>query len=276
MREVQITVLGQVAKESERGETFDQSANRLQLWNMKTSEGMHPRKRQPSPKAEAFERLRFYWRTRHPNEEWSPEYEPTITPFLKKSVDGGIPRVIEALRVYSDEDAQAFIDCYDSLTQTDQRLLSLEEISAGAALDPMRLGEIVCAALFHYGLLKTGLLLSSHLPRVVEKSLSLAKTDKGVHDREMMLKAGGVLPIPKSAQCVIVNNAHSEPERKPGTRNPLWKDAGQRLREFYDLTKPKRLPSPPSAPVEPGGHFDRLQAETAEIIRNDESIWKPK
>lgn len=229
--------------------------------------------RMRNSKAEALARLKAYWAAERPEdgdeEEWSPEAEPEISPYLRSSVLGGIPKAIEALRFHEEEDAQAFLECWDSRTATDRRYLRIEDVAHASGIGSLRLAEMLQTALYLYGERRINMLFSTHLPAVVEKSLSLAQTDKGVYDREMMLKAGKILPVNKNAQSVIINNAEREPERKPGQANPIWKDSGQRLREFYELTDPKRLPSPAAAPAAPGGHISQLQEQTAELLQDE-------
>lgn len=219
-------------------------------------------------KQEAMDRLKAYWEKDHPDEEWEPESEPVITPLLK-AVEGGIPRVIEALRAHDDSDAESFIEVFDSLSETDKALVPIEAVSFAASIGSLRLAEVAQTALFLHGQMRTKFLLATGIPAIVEKSIKIAKTVKGLADREMMLKAGGVLPVPKGAQIAIQNNYGAEKEEK-SSNTPAWKDSGDRLREFHDLTEPKRLPSPSSPPISIGGHIDHMQAETVEILRGDD------
>ena len=218
-------------------------------------------------KAEAMARLRAYWEESHEGEEWCPEKEPIITPLLK-AVEGGIPRVLEALRMHDDDDAQAFIDVYDNLSASDRIHLRTEDMAFACGIGSLRLAEVCQTAVFLYGKARTNLLLASHLPSVVEKSLKLAKTSKGVYDREMMLKAGKILPVPKGAQFTF-NVPESEEKEEKADSVPAWRSSEDRLKEFQALTDPKRLPSPAGSPMSLGGHVDQLQAETVEILRGE-------
>lgn len=223
-------------------------------------------KKKRSRKSEALARLKAYWEKDHPDEEWEPESEPIITPLLK-AVEGGIPRVIEALRAHDDDDAETFLLALESIVPSDRKSLNLESIAYASGIGSLRLAEVAQTALFLYGQMRTKLLLSSGIPAIVEKSIKLAKTSKGLYDREMMLKAGGVLPVPKGAQIAIQNN-FGEKEEKPQPGG-AWKDSGERLREFHDMTQPKRLPSPAAPPINIGGHIDRMQEQTVEILRGE-------
>jgi hypothetical protein len=201
----------------------------------------------------------------HEGEEWEAEDEPLITPMLK-AVDGGVGHVLTALRSHDDDDARSFCELYDSLTASDKCSLSIEQIAFASGLGSLRLAEIAQTALFLYGQMQTKMILSSGIPAIVQKSMKVAKTTKGLADREWMLKAGGVLPMPKGAQIAIQNVYANPDEDRPAA--PAWREADERLREFHDMTEPKRLPSPESTPMTIGGHIDTMQAETVELLRD--------
>lgn len=215
----------------------------------------------------ALKRLRERWEKENPNEEWEPENEPIVTPMLR-SVEGGIPHVIEALRAHDDDDARIFLRTLDEAGATDRKNLPVEAVAFAAGIGSLRLGELCQSAIFLFDGMKTKMLLASGLPAIVSRSIQMAKTPRGLHDREMMLKAGGVLPVPKGAQIHIQNLNASEKEEEAPTR-PLWREAEARLREIHDLTEPKRLPSAESRPVTIGGRLDHLQDETIHILRDE-------
>ena len=217
-------------------------------------------------KQAALRRLKERWQEEHDGEEWEPEKEPIVTP-LFKAVGGGIEHVLDALHAHDNEDARSFIDAYDQCSAADKRNLSLESIAFAAGIGSLRLAEVAQTALFLYGSMKTKMLLASGLPGIVSRSIQMAKTPKGLHDREMMLKAGGVLPMPKGAQIAIQNVYGGEKEDKPDV--PAWRPAEDRLREFYDHTEPKRLPSPEPTPINIGGHIDKMQESTINMLRED-------
>ena len=238
-------------------------------------------KRKQDKKAEALVRLRRRWEKEHEDEDWEPEKEPIITPMLK-GVEGGIPHVLEALRAHDDDDAQAFIDAYDHLTATDRRCLSLEVVCFSAGIGSLRLAEVAQTALFLYGTMKTKMLLSSAMPKVMKATIKAA-TDEvpitadtmegrivvghsngDIKAMEMFHKMSGLMPLPKGAQIAIQNNFGDKEDDKPSGQG--WRAPEDRLREFHDMTEPKRLPSPPAPPVTLGGHIDQMQSETVEIM----------
>lgn len=174
------------------------------------------------------------------DETWEPETEPIITPMLK-SVDGGVEHCVQALRAHDDEDARAFLEMWDRCTQTDRKHLSVEEIAHAAGVGSLRLAEVTQTALFLYGNMQTQMMLSAGLPAVVATSLKNAKKMKGYADREWMLKAGKILPIPKGAQTAIQINAGEARETKELEGGHEWKYPEDRTKQIMAVVNPKQL-----------------------------------
>lgn len=191
----------------------------------------------PALREKALARLQSLWKLENVNGEWEAETEPVITPMLK-SVDGGIEHCIHALRAHDDEDARTFLDFWDGITATDRKSLTLEEICFASGVGSLRLAEVTQTALFLYGNMQTQMMLAAGLPAVVATSLKQAKTVKGYCDREWMLKAGKILPIPKGAQTAIqINAGEVREERTEGE----WKYPEDRLKEIVSVLNPKQL-----------------------------------
>lgn len=229
---------------------------------------MPPAKFKPKEKrdrgAEALARLKQRWKNENEEDDWEGDGEPIVTPMLRSV---GIERIIEALRMHDDDDARDFLEVYDSCAASTRHLLRIEDIAFASGIGSLRLAEISQTALFLYREMKTNMLMDAHLPDVVEKSLKLAKTTKGIVDREMMLKSGKILPIPKGSQTAIQNNFNADKNDTPQNALPAWRSSEERLREIHDITDPKRLPAPASTPPSIGGHIDRLQEQTIELLR---------
>ncbi len=221
---------------------------------------------QSTMRRDALRRLKERWMEDNDGEEWEPEKEPVVSPMFK-AVDGGIGHVLEALRAHEEDDARAFIETYERCSATDVRHLPLEYIAFAAGIGSLRLAELAQTAIFLYDGMKTKMLLASGLPSIVSRSIQMAKTPKGVYDREMMLKAGGVLPVPKGAQ-IAIQNVYGDKEEAP-VAAPAWRQPEDLLREIHDATEPKRLPSPAGAPINIGGQLDHMQEETIHIVRGD-------
>lgn len=215
----------------------------------------------------ALARLKLKWELENEGEVWEPEREVKITPMLK-AVNGGIPYVMEALRAHDDDDAREFVEFYDSLTATDRGVLKLEEIASACGVGSLRLVEVANTAIILHSKMSTSLLLASNLHRVVSRSISEAVKPNGLADREWMLKAGGILPVPKGAQIAIQTNVTPSTAETRAIEGPTpeYLDPGQRLRMIHDAVEQRRLPSPQSVPVELGGKIDHLQSKTAAAL----------
>jgi hypothetical protein len=239
-------------------------------------------KRKQDQKGVALKRLRSRWQKEHPDEEWEAEDEPIVTPMFR-AVEGGVEQVIKALRAHADDDAQAFVSAYEQCSRTDHRFVPLEWIAFVAGISSLRLAEVAQTALYLYGQMTSKMLLSSAMPKVMRSTIKAAtdevpividtsegrivvgKTNGDIKAMEMFHKMSGLMPLPKGAQIAIQNNfGQDEPEKTPAQG---WKPPEERLREFHDMTEPKRLPSPATPPMALGGHIDQLQEETVEMLR---------
>lgn len=243
-------------------------------------------KRKRDRKAEALSRLRERWEKENDGEEWEADKEPIVTPMFK-DCEGGIERIIDAIRSHDDGDARDFIGMYDSLTASDRRFLPVESIGYAAGISALRLAEIAQTALYLYCSAQTKFLISSSMVKVTKSIVKAAtdevpitaynsetgmqevvgKTNGDVKAMELFGRISGIAPVPKGATIAIQNNYTDRDQEKPTMS--VWKSAEERLREIQDMTEPKRLPSPIEPPVVLGGHIDRMQAETADILRGE-------
>lgn len=221
--------------------------------------------------AAAVARLKARWRLENEDAEWEPEKEPIITPMFK-SVAGGIPHVIKALRAHDDEDAQAFVESYDGLSRTDRAYVPLEHVAFAAGISSLRLAEVAQTALFLYGQMTTKMLLSSAMPKVMKSTIKAAtdevpivagtlacrvvvgRTNGDVRAMEMFHKMSGMMPIPKGSQIAIQVNG-ADREEKQIESGHTWKYPEERLKEIVAITNPKQLEAPRTVPSD-HIHFD--------------------
>jgi hypothetical protein len=206
----------------------------------------------------ALARLKVRWELeRDDDEEWNPEGEPVIEPMLR-SVEGGLEFCIQALRAHDDDDAKAFLEVHDALSASDRKHLSVEAIAHAAGIGSLRLAEVTQTALFLYGNMQTQMMLAAGLPKIVATSIQQAKTKKGLADREWMLKAGKILPLPKGAQIAIQNNYPGERQEKeaPEIGGHVWKYPEDRLKEIVAVTTPKQLEASTSRGID-AIHFEQ-------------------
>jgi hypothetical protein len=229
-----------------------------------------PVKRKRDPRKEAFTRLseQFAKRSREADDETNlssaMEGQPKVTSSLKMA-SGGLPVVLNALRAFDDEDAQQFIALHDSLSYTDRRHLTLEEIAVAADIGASRLLGVATEALQAYGTSVSQIILGASLPKIVKKSVAMAQTSKGMFDREMMLKAGAVLPIPKGSQ-IAIQQVNTPVLAEAGSESlPPW-DQEARLRAVHSAWgETKALPSPTHPQPIPAS-VDSIQQRTVEAL----------
>lgn len=157
---------------------------------------------------------------------------PQISHILRKA-NGGMKQVIEALRGYDDEDAQNFVEKYDSLSVEDRRRVTVEEIATACEIKTLDLLAAATKALFIENQTIAGIIASTSHPGIVKKSVEMAGTDGGHRDREMLHIAQGFLPSPKGStfisQRIQVANFSDdakpvEPETIEGVELPTMDD----------------------------------------------------
>lgn len=240
-----------------------------------------------SRKAEALERLRRLWEQNHPDETWSPESQPLIAPMLA-SIDGGEKRAVSALRMHDDRDARCFLETLDSLSPTDRKHVPIEAVAFASGIGSLRLAEIMQTALYLYASMETKLLISSAMRKVTDSIIKAAtdhvpitarnpltgddevvgKSNGDIKAMELFGKMSGIVPVPKGAQ-IAIQNIFSEKDHDDSSPLPSWRSAEERLKEFQDITEPRRLPSPQTTPMSIGGHIDHLQEETVGFLRDN-------
>jgi hypothetical protein len=242
-------------------------------------------KKKRDRKAEALSRLRERWEKENDGEKWEPEKEPNVS-IMFKTVDGGISEVVNALRSHDDDDARAFIEAYDAANETDRKLLPVEAFAFVSGIGSLRLAEIAQTALFLYASMQTKMLISSSMVKVTKSIVKAAtdevpitaynsdtgmqevvgKTNGDVKAMELFGRISGIAPVPKGAQ-IAIQNVYGKPEDEDRPVLHAWKTPEERLREIQDMTEPKRLPSPAAPPITLGGHIDRMQEQTVEMLR---------
>lgn len=169
----------------------------------------------------------------------------TITPLLKQAT-GGVKACIEALRSDDSPDAATFIEKWDSLTPSDQKLLSIEEICIAASLTPRRLVEVVTGALMSQGDFAAKIIVASSKPDIIKRMAKEAKTALGEKDRENFLRGKDVdwfvptkgITIDASDRRVQNNNLQAGMEER--ALPPPKADAF--LLEMSSITRPNDTP----------------------------------
>lgn len=222
-----------------------------------------------SRSTEALTRLRQRWQKEHADGEWEADAEPVVTSMLR-GADGGIKRVLEALRAHDDDDARSFLDAFDTCNASDQKVLRLEDIAFASGIGSLRLAEVAQTALFLYADMQTKLLISSAMHKVTKSIIKAAtdqvpivamnhetgdeevvgKTNGDIKAMELFGKISGQVPLPKNTvNNYTQNNFGEREERKlPAESGHAWKYPEDRLKEIVAVVSPKQLPAPTSLP----------------------------
>lgn len=136
---------------------------------------------------------------------------------------GSISAAVTALRGDESDDAQAFIQKYDSLSESDRGRVSIEDIFTATGLTARRFIEVLTGALMQQSADVTKMILSVSQPKVTAATVKAATdsvpitarnpetgddevvgwTNGDVKAQEIFHKITGMLPIPKGSQTVI-------------------------------------------------------------------------
>lgn len=110
-------------------------------------------------------------------------------------------RYIDYLRRARDEGAaelEPFLAAYDEMPVRQRNNSTPEEICASANVPQKLIFGHVAGQLWDLGYTEANMMLAVNHPSIVRKAIQHAKTAKGQKDRENLLKANGVIPIPKN------------------------------------------------------------------------------
>ncbi|HKM83869.1 MAG TPA: hypothetical protein VJY15_23300 [Candidatus Acidoferrum sp.] len=149
---------------------------------------------------------------------------PQISHILKHA-EHGLRQVIDALRGHDEEDAQAFIRKYDSLSASDRKHLTIEDICVAAQVRTLDLLGSATKALVLESQTASSIIAATSHQKVVKHTVRMALQDGGHRDREMIHLATGFLPSPKGStfinQRVQVANFGSEKPHAGGAPAPV-------------------------------------------------------
>lgn len=124
------------------------------------------------------------------------EAAPQITPLLRNA-DGGLKRVLSALRFAQDEVIATFLEKYDSIPAGDRERLPLEAIALAAGVDMTHfLGSIMMALQAQAVNTVKIIAMTSH-PKITRARVKYGQMASGERDRTALDTAMGFLPNPK-------------------------------------------------------------------------------
>lgn len=138
---------------------------------------------------------------------------PQLSPVLAMA-KGGLPEVLEAMRLSADPSIRAFIERYDALSEPHRRILPWEAVAILAGVDiPQLLGATILALREHGANIVKVIAITNH-PDTVRARIKNAKLPGGVKDRNALDTALGFLPRPKNTNIII------PPARQASTIDP--------------------------------------------------------
>ena len=136
---------------------------------------------------------------------------PQITPLLR--INGIHPdRMVEVLRCDDQPESLMFVRQWDGLSTENRSLAGVEAIALSCGMTPRRLWELFQGASLVQARASVSVLIAESLPKIMQTAIKGAKTGKGHIDREHVLKAARILPVPKGSTTVINMPGHNADE----------------------------------------------------------------
>jgi hypothetical protein len=190
--------------------------------------------------------------------------------YLFRAAEGGMDACLEALRGYDDEDAQAFVEKYDSVSKSDMERLTVEEVCIASGLTIRRLREILLSALAEQSAEVSKVMVLTSQKSVIDATIKAATRETPIFDREGSIvghtngdvkameifhKATGFLPTPKGATTTInlqqLNQTANNPALGEGDEEKCLPppSTDEFLLDMQDVVRPKQLPAPETLPV---------------------------
>jgi len=163
------------------------------------------------------------------------------------------------LRATDAKEARVFLDVYDSIPRIYARTLPIEAFCVAANISPLRIIEILVSTCVRLNTQAAAIIAASNHPRVVDKTVEMALTDDGIEDRNVLHKAVGFLPTPKSAQTTInvQQNATAQASAAPQIAVVAAPPPEQTIRKLADRFNERRALPPTTAVPMPDAELAR-------------------
>ena len=139
------------------------------------------------------------------------KFESTIASACELGI--GIDNFIAMTRLAraSDPKAAQFLDAWDGLSDCEQRSgRTADTVCEQIGLAPLELLKVVAEAAYRFSMYAVRLAAAVALPSVVERSIEVALTDKGISDRKMLFQHTGFLPMRPGAQTNIAISQNAQ------------------------------------------------------------------
>jgi hypothetical protein len=190
---------------------------------------------------------------------------PDVTTKVKQGA-GSVKKAIEALRADDSEDAQSFLEKYDSVSESDRQRLKLEDFVAVSGLSARDFIETLTGALMQQCQDVTKMMVAVAQPKVIAatikaatdqvpivafsqlmgKNIVVGKTNGDTKAMELFHKATGFLPTPKGSNTTINLNQLNQTANVGGSD-----DEGSELQsmddfllDMQDVLRPAQLSAP--------------------------------
>ena len=202
---------------------------------------------------------------------------PQVTPFLRRRLRMTLATAIGYLRASLQPEARALISLYDStpFTRAERSKLTLEALCAAASISPSLALEMIGGAATRLDLQHAAFVASHAAGRVMKKTVDMALTDEGVHDRTLLHKITGMLPTPKGAQIAVnvVAQASSAAIAAPApAAAPPPEQTIRRLADRFNETRGAAPAAPAAlAPAAPPSPCDPIDAEFTSSDSDEEA-----
>lgn len=105
-----------------------------------------------------------------------------------------------------DEDIRNVLAKHRMLSKAKSRVVPIEAFCVAAGVSPLRVLELLVAAIVRQGAQASTIIAAALHPRVVQKTVEMALTDDGIEDRNTLHKAVNFTPTPKGNTTIFHNN----------------------------------------------------------------------
>lgn len=141
---------------------------------------------------------------------------------------------------------EPFFAAYDKLSRKDKEAKAPEEICDESNVPAKLIFGHVAAQLWELGYAQANMMLAVNHPKIVKRAVDEAQKAKGFRDRENLLKAGGVIPIPKNNS--IHFSFHKHVKQADGERTPQTVDLPSFEQDMNEVEDAEDFPQlPPGA-----------------------------
>lgn len=133
------------------------------------------------------------------------------------------------------------------------RLVPIEAFCVAVGVSPLRVIELLVAAVVRQGAQASSIIAAVSHPRVVQKTVEMALTDDGIDDRDTLHRAVSFLPTPKGNTTIINNTpiAHASSSAQAAAVAPPPEQTIRRLSDRFNEARLAATPHIAALPAAP-------------------------